>query len=153
LAQPRPDSAADTQRAKSAIRGLCDRVVLGRFFRPLDTASSAPSDPGQWGTEVERAGAAGRGTALIDEGQRRLFEISDRALAAGDHKAAVAAVREAINSTKLMPQNHSAVDGFVNAMQEISDEQLDAAQRSVASDAGKTGGSGEATAPEHEQSS
>jgi hypothetical protein len=122
-------------------------------LRILPSAVSAPSEPAEWGTEVERAGAAGRGTALIDEGQRRLFEISDRALAAGDHKAAVAAVREAINSTKLMPQNHSAVDGFVNAMQEISDEQLDAVQRSVASDAGKTGGSGEATAPEHEQSS
>jgi hypothetical protein len=127
-----------------------NRIISMRF---LTSASSEASDPGQVDAEMARAGAAGPGKALIDEAQRRLFAISDRALAGGDYKASVAAMREVINSTKLMSQSDSQVDGFVNAMQEISDEQLDAVQRRVASDASKSGSSGEATAPEYEQSS
>jgi hypothetical protein len=124
------------------------RIIGIRF---LASASSDASDPGQVGAEVERAGAAGScGKALIAEAQKRLFEIADRAEADGDHKAAVAAVHEVINSTKLMSPSDSAVDGFVNAMQEITDEQLDAVQRRVASDAGQTGGSGEATPKKHD---
>ncbi len=122
------------------------RIISMRLFA---SASSEASDAMRIVPEAEHTSAPGTRQSQLAEAQKRLFRISDRAEAEGDYKAAIAANRAVVDSMRFTPGNTHDLDGFVDAMQELTNEQLDAVQQRAACAVGKVDCCGKETAPDH----